>query len=173
MPYQPEGIWKSPYNRDRWELSQNGNEYRRAVYTFWKRTAPYPSMIGFDGMAREVCVTRRIRTNTPLQALTTLNDSAYLVLARGFAYKIKAIDKTDYTKQIEKGYELMFYKPITEKRKQVLTELYAQSLTKFKTDKEATCEMIGEMSKYNNPETAALVVVANAMMNLDEWVNKN
>jgi hypothetical protein len=173
MPYQPEGIWKSPYNGSKWKLSNGEDKYRRAIYTYWKRTAPYPSMISFDGMAREVCVTRRIRTNTPLQALTTLNDSAYLVLARGLAYRIQEIHRTDISKQIEKGYELMFYKPITEKCKQVLTALYAQSLTKFKTDKEAACEMIGEMNNHNNPETAALVVVANAMMNLDEWVNKN
>jgi hypothetical protein len=172
MPFQPEGIWKSPYNGSKWKLSDGEDQYRRALYTYWKRTSPYPSMISFDGASRDVCVTRRIRTNTPLQALTTLNDSAYLVLARGFAYRMKEMDKTDHAKQIEKGYELMFYKPITEKRKQVLTELYTLSLTKFKNDKDAACEMIGVMDKNNNPETAALVVVANAMMNLDEWLNK-
>jgi len=172
MPFQPEGIWKSPYNGSKWQQSTGEDQYRRALYTYWKRTSPYPSMISFDGASRDVCVTRRIRTNTPLQALTTLNDSAYLVLARGFAYRMKEMDKTDHAKQIEKGYELMFYKPITEKRKQALTELYTLSLTKFKNDKDAACEMIGVMDKNNNPETAALVVVANAMMNLDEWLNK-
>jgi hypothetical protein len=173
MPYQPEGIWRSPYNGSKWQLSNGEDQYRRALYTYWKRTAPYPSMISFDGAGREVCATRRIRTNTPLQALTALNDSAYLVLARGFAYRIKELNKTGFEKQIEKGYELMFYKPITENRKQALIELYKKSLAKFKNDKDATCEMIGVMDKHNNPETAALVVVANTMMNLDEWVNKN
>lgn len=173
MPYQPDGIWKSPYNGNRWTLSNGEDQYRRAVYTYWKRTSPYPSMISFDGASRDVCATRRIRTNTPLQALTTLNDSAYFVLARAFAYRMKESDKADAGKQIGRGYELMFYKPITGKRKQVLIELYHQSLAKFKNDKEAVCEIIGGVNKHTNAETAALIVVANAMLNLDEWINKN
>ena len=75
--------------------------------------------------------------------------------------------------QIRKGYELMFYKPITENRLKTLVELYEKSLMVFKKDEMATCDMIGEMNKYNHAETAALVVVTNAMFNLDEWVNKN
>lgn len=173
MPFQPEGIWRSPYNGSTWRLSKGEDQYRRAIYTFWKRTAPYPSMISFDGAAREVCVTRRIRTNTPLQALTTLNDSAYLVLARGFAYRMKQADKADYVKQISKGYQWMFYKPISENRRQALIELYKSSLGKYKMNEDAACKLIGLMDEHTNPETAALVVVANAMMNLDEWVNKN
>jgi hypothetical protein len=173
MPFQPEGIWKSPYNGSKWRLSNGEDQYRRAVYTYWKRTSPYPSMISFDGASRDVCVTRRIRTNTPLQALTTLNDSAYLVLARGLAYQLKEKESNDVNSQIKKGYELMFYKPITENRLAALSDLYKKSLDKFKKDTNAACEMIGVMDKHNNPETAALVVVTNAMMNLDEWVNKN
>jgi Protein of unknown function (DUF1553)/Protein of unknown function (DUF1549)/Planctomycete cytochrome C len=172
MPFQPDGIWRSPYNGAQWILSKGEDQYRRAVYTYWKRSAPYPSAMTFDANAREVCVTRRINTNTPLQALTTLNDSAYLVLARGFAYRLKEKESTDVNVQIKKGYELMFYKPITENRLSVLYDLYKKSLDKFKKDTNAAYEMIGERDKNNNPETAALVVVTNAMMNLDEWVNK-
>ena len=104
MPFQPEGIWRSPYNGAKWEKSKGEDQNRRALYTYWKRTAPYPTMITYDGGAREVCVTRRIRTNTPLQALTTLNDSAYFVMARSFAFKMQSLDK-DVNKQISKGYE--------------------------------------------------------------------
>ena len=78
MPWQPEGIWLSPYNGARWENSKGEDQFRRAVYTYWKRTSAYPSMITFDGVQRVLCTARRIRTNTPLQALVTLNDSAYL-----------------------------------------------------------------------------------------------
>ena len=172
MPYQPDGIWHSPYNGEKWILSKGEDQYRRAVYTYWKRTAPYPSSIIFDGSGREVCLIRRIRTNTPLQALTTLNDSAYLLSARDFAYRLKGNNK-DIQTQISNGYEMMFYKPITVSRLKALIELYDRSLQTFKKDKMATCEMIGEMNKHNDPETAALVVVTNAMLNLDEWVNKN
>ena len=72
-------------------MVQTGNKVKVKIntavqlYTYWKRSAPYPSMITFDGASREVCTARRIRTNTPLQALTTLNDSAYIDMARNFA----------------------------------------------------------------------------------------
>ncbi len=116
MPYQPEGIWLSPYNGDEWKMSEGEEQYRRALYTYWKRTAPYPSCITFDGGAREVCVTRRIRTNTPLQALTTLNDSAYLVYGKKFCiYKCRQLENSNAEQQIQKGYEAMMYKPITKK----------------------------------------------------------
>jgi hypothetical protein len=88
-PWQPEGIWMSPYDGDYWKQSHGEDQYRRALYTYWKRTAPYPSMISFDGVGREVCTSRRIRTNTPLQALVTLNDSVYLQASRNFAYVIQ------------------------------------------------------------------------------------
>ena len=74
-----------------WKMSQGEDQYRRALYTYWKRTAPYPSMITFDGVGREVCTARRIRTNTPLQALVTLNDSVYLEASRILQLKWKKI----------------------------------------------------------------------------------
>jgi hypothetical protein len=172
MPFQPEGIWRSPYNGAKWEKSKGEDQNRRALYTYWKRTAPYPTMITYDGGAREVCVTRRIRTNTPLQALTTLNDSAYFVMARNFAFKMQTLDK-DVNKQISKGYESMFFKPISDNRLSALTELYTISRSKFAKDEKAAVEIIGTKDTQPKPETAALVMVANAMLNLDEWVNKN
>jgi Protein of unknown function (DUF1553) len=173
MPFQPDGIWLSPYNGDVWKMSESREQYRRALYTFWKRTAPYPSMITFDGASRAVCVTRRIRTNTPLQALTTLNDSAYLVMARGFALHMRKADKSSVRKQIENGYEKMMYKPITESKLKTLTILYEEALNEYKKNKIAANKMVGDKKNNVVPEDAAMVVVANAMLNLDEWVNKN
>ena len=129
-------------------------------------------MMTFDGVAREVCTARRIRTNTPLQALVTLNDDAYLEMSRHFAYRMQGMAK-DVKQEISKGYELALYKPISIDKLSVLMKLYNESLQKFKKDKDKTCEMIGVDDKHNNPETAALVVVANAMLNLDEVITKN
>jgi hypothetical protein len=173
MPWQPEGIWLSPYNGAKWQNSKGEDQYRRAVYTYWKRTSPYPSMISFDGVQRVLCTARRIRTNTPLQALVTLNDSAYLDMARHFAYRMKKEAGPNVKEQIKKGYELMLYKSLPAEKLKVFMDLYNEALNEFKTDAEKTCEMIGINSEHTNAPTAALVVVANAMMNLDEVVMKN
>ena len=173
MPYQPKGIWLSPWNGQDWVSSTGDDQYRRALYTYWKRTAPYPAMMTFDGAAREVCTARRIRTNTPLQALVTLNDDSYLDAARHFAYRMQKEGGKDVKEQIRKGYEMELYKLIPEGKLVALEKLYTEAYDKLKNDKDKTCEMIGQMDEHNNVETAALVVVANAMLNLDEWVTKN
>jgi hypothetical protein len=173
FPFQPKGIWQSPWNGLEWEASKGENLYRRALYTYWKRTAAYPAMISFDAASHEVCTARRIRTNTPLQALVTLNDSSYLDMARHFAYRMQNEAGNNIEKQISRGYEIAMYKPITENKLQALKKLYDDAYVKMKSDNDKTCEIIGEMNAHNNPETAALVVVANAMLNLDEVITKN
>src|SRR3546814_11656993 len=78
IPIEPEGVWMTVYNGAAWKESEGEDQYRRGVYTFIKRTSPYPSFVTFDGSSREVGVVDRIRPNTPLQALTTLNAPVYL-----------------------------------------------------------------------------------------------
>jgi hypothetical protein len=94
MPSQPDGIWQSPYSGESWKLSEGEDRYRRALYTYWKRTAPYPSMITFDSPSREFCQLRRLRTNTPLQALVTLNDPVYVEAAQRLAETMTLRGKT-------------------------------------------------------------------------------
>ncbi|ULQ54182.1 DUF1553 domain-containing protein [Flavihumibacter fluvii] len=159
MPWQPEGIWLSPYNGARWENSKGEEQYRRSVYTYLKRTALYPSMISFDGAQRVVCSARRIRTNTPLQALVTLNDSAYIDLAGHFARRMLAVHEQQVEQKIAKGYELLLFKPIPPARLPIFVKLYNQALDEYKGRKDSAA--------------AAMFVVANAMMNLDEVVTKN
>ncbi|MGJ7031120.1 DUF1553 domain-containing protein [Niabella hirudinis] len=172
MPWQPDGIWLSPYNGARWRNSTGEDQYRRAVYTYWKRTAPYPSMISFDGVQRVLCTARRIRTNTPLQALTTLNDSAYIDMARHLASRMQQEGGKDVAGQIKKGYQLMLYKPIKEDKLKVFEDLYQQALKEFKPGSAKTKAMMGGQENAT-PAAAAMVVVANAMLNLDEVVVKN
>jgi hypothetical protein len=171
MPYQPGGIWLSPWNGQDWKESKGEDHYRRALYTYWKRTAPYPSTMTFDGVAREVCTARRIRTNTPLQALVTLNDEVYLDAARHLALEMRQAKGIEG--QIGKGYELAMYKPLSEPKLEILKKLYEESLEKFKKDPAKALEMAGSLAKDGPQETAALTVVANAILNLDEWITKN
>jgi hypothetical protein len=173
FPYQPKGIWLSPWNGAEWVQSKKEDQYRRALYTYWKRSAAYPSMLTFDGVSREVCTVRRIRTNTPLQALTALNDSAYIDLARHFAYRMQTLAGSDVAKQIKTGFKLATHHEIDAGSLLALTNLYKKGYDQFKNNADNTCEMVGGINEHTNPETAALIVVANAILNLDEVVTKN
>jgi hypothetical protein len=88
MPPQPPGSWNSVYNRDKWIDAKGRNRYRRAIYTFVKRTSGYPSFMIFDGSDRATSLPRRIPTNTPLQALVTLNDPVYDEAAAALAARV-------------------------------------------------------------------------------------
>jgi len=173
MPFQPDGIWLSPYNGRSWVKSPGEDQYRRAIYTFWKRTGPYPSAITFDGTAREVCLSRRIRTNTPLQALTTLNDPAFLEAARHLMYRCASASPGRPDKAIEAAYRLATGHPLTDNRRQALLKLHREALASYRHTPDKACGMIGVHDGHDNPETAALVVVGNAILNLDEVLNKN
>jgi len=173
-PYQPKGLWRSPYNGKDWETSKGDDQYRRAVYTYWKRSAPYPSMITFDGVTRDVCTSRRIRTNTPLQALTILNDSAYIDMARHFAFRMQREGSDDVKEQLSKGYQVATYHPIGENSLAALLQLYTISYNRFRDEPDKARKLLGGKSNGgDDAKTAALVVVANAMLNLDEVVTKN
>ena len=169
MPYQPDGIWNSPYNGRKWIRSGGEDQYRRAIYTYWKRTGPYPSMALFDMMAREVCTSRRINTNTPLQALVTLNDSVYVEASLHFAKRMMEEGGQDVSDQIRYGYKLMMNKDIPDAKLDVLLRLYNQfkEETLIKNVAHQTNESVDEKHKK------AISIVANAMFNIDEFIMKN
>ncbi len=170
MPFQPGGIWLSPWNGQSWKRSEGEDQHRRALYTYWKRTAPYPSMMSFDGASREVCTSRRIRTNTPLQALVTLNDSAFVEISKHFAHRMKTGGST-IDEQLNYGYQLAFGHDISSAQKDVLKKFYDQTIIIMRKDGDRQKKLL--MGEKTDPEIAALVVVANAMLNLDEFITKN
>jgi len=170
MPHQPDGIWMSVYNGEKWTLSEGEDKYRRGVYTFIKRTSPYPSMIMFDGSSREVCISRRIRTNTPLQALVTLNDPVFVDAARAFAVRMMSADSTSAAKAIATGYRMLTFRDIPEKKLDILNSLYKDASDVYKADTAAVHALT--KNKEATYELAAMTVVANALLNLDEAVMK-
>jgi hypothetical protein len=172
MPFQPKGIWLSPYNGEVWKQSKGEDQYRRGLYIHWKRTAPYPSMLTFDGGAREVCVSRRIRTNTPLQALVTLNDSTYVEMAVHLASKMDE-GPGNTSDKIGEAYWQMMYKPITAERLAALMKLYEFSVKSFTSSPPGNFALVHSDDKHKRAHQSALVAVANAMMNMDEWITKN
>ncbi|MCB0688759.1 MAG: DUF1553 domain-containing protein, partial [Saprospiraceae bacterium] len=164
MPFQPDRIWNSPYNGRKWIESTDGQQYRRALYTYWKRTSPYPSMLLFDMMAREVCTPRRINTNTPLQALVTLNDSVYVEAAARFAKCMIDEGGSNLEDQLKYGYRKMLFKEIPDDKLNVLTDLYANMSAN--PDSKEEMNNAGEHLRK-------MKIIANTMFNLDELVTKN
>ncbi len=168
MPPQPEGLWQVVYSGMEWETSEGEDKHRRGLYTYWRRTSPYPSMIAFDSPSREFCVTRRIPTNTPLQALVSLNDPVFMEAARSLAQRMINEGGDTTEERIASGYKMAMVKPIDAKKKEALLTLYQEAIQYYQENPEETAKMAGE----DNQQLAALAIVANAMMNLDEFVTK-
>ncbi|MBA4054663.1 MAG: hypothetical protein C0490_08130, partial [Marivirga sp.] len=169
MPYQPAGIWNSVYSNEAWKESDGDDRYRRSVYTYAKRTSPFPSMMMFDGSSREVCVSRRIRTNTPLQALVTLNDSSFVVASRHFASRMMKQGKNPED-QIRAGYKMVLIRDIPQQKLSVLKSLYDEALNVYQKDQTATKKITA--GDQTSADLAAMTIVANAMLNLDEVITK-
>lgn len=173
MPYQPEGIWSTPYNNAKWHVSEGEDRYRRSVYTYWKRSTPYPAFMTFDAATREVCSARRVNTNTPLQALVTLNDPVYHEAAQYFARRI--VEETETAAPaalISTGYRLATGKNIPDRKRTALEELYAEALKDFSEEPEKTEQFLNKIAE-KKAEMAALTIVANAILNLDEVITRS
>lgn len=170
MPYQPAGIWSSVYSSAKWKESEGEDKYRRSVYTYIKRTSPYPSMMMFDGSSREVCTSRRVRTNTPLQALVTMNDSSFLVVARHLAPAMVAHSQS-VSEQIDAGYERIMFRKMPASKRSVMERLYTEALGFYKAHPSEADKLMAK--KAARPESAAMTVVASALLNLDETIVKN
>ncbi|MCW5517905.1 PSD1 and planctomycete cytochrome C domain-containing protein [Muriicola sp. Z0-33] len=168
MPPQPENVWQTVYSGAQWIESVGEDRYRRAIYTYLKRTSPYPSYITFDAGSREVCTIRRTVTNTPLQALVMLNDPVYMEAAYNLA---TIMDDENIEKGIAKGYKRALMATATADKLDTLLELYEVALEEFTTRPEEMESFI-YFDKQPNAKKAALTVVANAIMNLDEFLTK-
>jgi hypothetical protein len=168
MPEQPEGLWQVVYSGLEWKTSKGEDKHRRALYTYWRRSSPYPSMIIFDSPSREFCVTRRIDTNTPLQALITLNDPVYIEAAHALAERMAEAAPEKVGEQIKAGYRLAMAREIDTAKLHDLQLLYEQALDHFENAPEAAVKMTGK----KDIKLATLTVVANAIMNLDEFITK-
>ncbi|MEX2592165.1 MAG: DUF1553 domain-containing protein [Anditalea sp.] len=171
MPPQPEGLWQTVYNSEDfvWETSKGEDKYRRALYTFWRRTNPYPSLISFDSPSREVCVLRRTNTNTPLQAFVTLNDPVYVEAAQALAEFMAEANVNLVDEQIKAGYRMAMLRDIGKEKLHDLQLLHEKALGYFKNDPEAAEKLTGK----KDIKLAVLTVVASAIMNLDEFITKS
>jgi hypothetical protein len=170
FPRQPEGIWKSPYSAEKWTLSKGEDLYRRSLYTFVRRSAPHPAMMAFDATSREYCTVRRVRTNTPLQALTMLNDEAAMEAAGALAKRMRTEGGEDLKAQLIFGFRACVARTPGEKEVERLMALYRQQLSYFKSNSKEAAKLAG--GQTNAAQTAAWTMVANVLLNLDETLTK-
>ena len=179
-PYQPKGIWESSTS-GRGQLAryvQDHDEklYRRGMYTFIKRTVPPPSMLTFDGANRDQCEVKRVRTNTPLQALVLLNDPQVLEAARVLAEKL-SVEKLTEEQRIEKAFRLVICRKATEKEKQILFDYYKKEKEQFSKQpaKAGNFLKAGEYKHETIADkitTAALMQVVHTIYNMEEAITK-
>ncbi len=171
MPPQPEGVWNVIRHRARWETPKNPEDQnRRALYTFWRRVSPYPSMITFDATSREFCVSRRIRTNTPLQAFVTLNDPVFFNAAKVLATSMLESSE-DLENQIRFGFQKTLYRQPTAEELDTMSALFRQTVNLYREQPE---EIMALTAGYPEPtaEIAATINMAVVLLNLDEVITK-
>jgi hypothetical protein len=168
FPYQPEGIWDLPYNDDKWVESKGEDRYRRGIYTFLRRTAPFPMLLNFDAPSREICTVRRVRTNTPLQALTALNDRTFFESAVALARRVIAEAEQDEKSRAQLAFRLTTGRIPKPGELDGLLTWQDSERRFFEQHKEEAKQMTG----VPDPELAAWTMVSNVLLNLDEALTK-
>ncbi|HEV3083288.1 MAG TPA: PSD1 and planctomycete cytochrome C domain-containing protein [Gemmataceae bacterium] len=177
-PPQPPGLWQAAFNGQRtWATSSGEDRYRRGLYTFWRRTIPYPSMTTFDAPSREICTLRRIRTNTPLQAFVTLNDPVYVEIAQALARRIVKEGGAHPEERARYGLQLCLCRPPRIEQVKDLIALYQAAKEHYRGDAKSAValatEPLGPLpAGMPADEMAAWTVVANVLLNLDGVMTK-
>jgi len=180
-PYQPDGIWEAiafvESDTSRYVQDMGDSIYRRSLYLFWKRTSPHPTMLAFDAPMRESCTVRRSRTNTPLQALVTLNETAYLESARNFGERALAAGKTDAAR-IRWAFESALARPPKPAEASLMLSALKRYRERFEAD---TKQAEGMIKAGASPlpkdipatEVAAWTMIASTLINTDEFLTQH
>jgi len=178
-PYQPPGLWEavSFNNSQKYVPDPGEGEYRRSLYTYWKRQSPPPNMMLFDAPTREYCVVRRPRTNTPLQALALMNDPQIVEASRAFAQRMM-IESKDAESRVAFGFRLATSRKISKDESKVLLDVLKQQLADYQQNKDAAEKLLSigafkAKPELDRAELAAWTMVANTLLNLDETITKN
>ncbi|GGN05759.1 hypothetical protein GCM10010967_46190 [Dyadobacter beijingensis] len=178
-PYQPAGLWEgatsgrgllSVYNQD-----HGASLYRRGMYTLIKRTVPPPTMAIFDASNRDLCEVRRLKTNTPLQALVMMNDPAVLEASRVLAARLLQ-EKSTTEEKITKAFRQIVCRKPSQKELDVLTGYYQQELKEIQPQRAEKMVAIGEYPLTRNVDKkalASLMRVISTIYNLEETITKS
>ncbi|MFM7072422.1 MAG: DUF1553 domain-containing protein [Planctomycetota bacterium] len=177
-PYQPPGLWEEvTISNERYVPDSGPKLYRRGMYTYWKRSAPPPSLIAFDAPTRESCVVRRSRTNTPLQALVSMNDPQFVEAARALAQRAMKDGGDSAPSRIVHAYRLATGVRPTEFALKLLLEGHAKELEVFRAQPDRAKKLlaVGESKRdetLDPAEHAALATVCGLILNLDATLTR-
>ena len=178
-PYQPPGLWAQVGLGGNPKFKQdNGDKlYRRSIYTYWKRSAPAPNMQIFDAPTREICIMKRPRTNTPLQALVTLNDTQFVEAARMLAQRAMKDGGANAEGREAYIFELVTARKPSSLEKETMSKVYEQAFRKYLTTPDLAKKLLLVGETKTDPslpaaEHAAMSIVANMILNLDESLTR-
>jgi len=179
-PYMPEGVWNetSVYgNLLNYQHEKGDGLYRRTMYTIWKRTAAPPTMLMFDSPSREFCAVKRSRTNTPLQALSLLNEVTFVEAARALAQKMISEGGASDDQRLTYAFRLATSRTPTAEELKVLLSGLTRRRAKLSATPDSAKKLVGvgdtPMAANVDPvELAAYTLTANVILNLDEVVSK-
>jgi hypothetical protein len=159
-----------------WQTSEGGDRYRRALYTTWRRSNPYPSMATFDAPNREVCTVRRSRTNTPLQALVTLNDPVYIEASQALARSILAEGGRTTAEQARYAFRRCLSRPPHDNELERVVQLYERAADRLKAQPKQARRLADAQGAGQSDQDAVAqagwTVVGNVLLNLDEMLMK-
>jgi len=178
QPPQPSLGLKAAFgSKTDWDTSKGEDRFRRGLYTLWRRSNPYPSMATFDAPNREVCVLKRDRTNTPLQALVTLNDPAFVEAAQGLGRRIAIYElpNSSLENRIEHLFRLVLSRSPSPRETDAIINLYRETKQDLEKDPERATKLatdpIGPLPTGADPiELAAWTTLCNVVLNLDEFL---
>jgi len=176
-PYQPAGLWKELTDTEDYEPDRGESLFRRSLYTFWKRTVAPPSMMTFDASARETCTVRETRTNTPLQALTLLNETSFVESSRNLAERMIKHGGGSPQERIRFGFRIVLARSPRAAEMTILETDFRHHLDDYRANPDAAKEIahVGDSpvdEKLDPAELAAYTAVASLILNLDETVTK-
>ena len=160
MPPQPAGVWNSVYNDTKWTDATGPDRYRRAIYTYIKRTSGYPSFLTFDASDHDTSLARRIPTNTPLQALVTLNDPVYYEASEALARRMMA-EGQNLNARMAYGARLVLSREPTDRELAAMRTLFEQAISM------PTLQRASSNPHSNARELRAMTAVASVLINLD------
>lgn len=175
-PYMPPRIWSSISN-NKYEQDHGENLYRRSLYTYWRRTIPPPTMMNFNAAAREVCIVRTQPTNTPLQALTLMNNKIFVESSRCMAEHMIHHSPSDRSASVVFGFRLACGRRPTDSELSVLLRTHDQFLEHFQQDLDSAVQLlgVGEMPRDESlsvEQHAAMTMIASLILNLDETITR-